>query len=59
MARIKIECFEEDLDFIEDALCSHCLSEYESRFTRECDCDCRDCINKNIEFVIKGEDKCM
>ena len=54
MARIKIECFEEDLDFIEEALCSHCLDEYESRFTRECNCECRDCINKNIEFVIKG-----
>ena len=54
MARIKIECFEEDKEFITEVLSSYCQGEGDCRFSDfECDENCHKCIEKDVEFVIK------
>jgi hypothetical protein len=58
MARIRIECLEEDKEFIIEALSSQCWGEDDCRFSDfECNENCHECAKNNVEFVIKEDEE--
>lgn len=60
MARIKIECFENDKDLIKECLADYtgCCPFEKGRgesFCNKVSLGCETCIEENVEFVIKEE----
>ena len=57
MARIKIECFKEDKEFIFNSMIETCPFDITTEYCKGVHICCEECIYKYVEFVIKEEEE--